>query len=388
MELEFDKEMDAILRRTGRGVLVGDSPPAKPKHVDADEIAAFVENALPAKTRMLYMEHFADCDRCRKILASTMLMAGEAVTPAASAVAEHNKEIAIAAVPWYQKLFQTPNLALAMGALVLVFGGFLGFTVLQNRQAENASVAQVNDGERQTGGPSLNETAAANTAANVAPSQTNAANSNAASAIPVPGAVSASPAEPSTAKPAVPAERPDLYVSGGVPSSAETSGGEVALKEEERQPMAKGAPPPPKPGVVADGLDVGRTEKKADASPKDYSDDRDLARRKQTENSRSRDLPAAPAKSGPARSGPLNTQQNQIATQNIIEMPVTRSAGGKTFSNRDGAWYDSAYKNQATMNFRRGTDEYKKLDSGLRNIAETIGGTVVMVWKGKAYRIQ
>ena len=69
-------------------------------------------------------------------------------------------------------------------------------------------------------------------------------------------------------------------------------------------------------------------------------------------------------------------------------MPVTRSVGGKTFNNRNGAWYDSAYKNQATMNFRRGTDEYKKLDSGLRNIADTIGGTVVLVWKGKAYRVQ
>lgn len=388
MELEFDKEMDAILRRTGRGVLVGDSPPDKPKHVDADEIAAFVENALPAKTRMLYIEHFADCDRCRNILASTMLMAGEAVAPAASTVAEQNREITVAAVPWYQKLFRTPNLALAMGALVLMFGGFLGFTALQNRQAESTSVAQVTDGERQTGGPSLNETAAANTAANVVPSQTTAANANAAADVPLPGAVSATPAAPSAAKPAEPAERPDPYLSGGVTPSAETSGGEIVLKEEERQPITKAAPPPPKPGMVADGMDLGRTEKKADASPKDDADDRELAKRKQAETARSRDLPAAPAKSGPARSGPLNTQQNQIATQNIMEMPVTRTAGGKTFRNRDGAWYDSAYKNQATMNFRRGTDEYKKLESGLRNIADTIGGTVVLVWKGKAYRIQ
>jgi len=38
MDLEFDKEMDALLRRAaGRGVLVGDDPK---KHMDADAIAA------------------------------------------------------------------------------------------------------------------------------------------------------------------------------------------------------------------------------------------------------------------------------------------------------------------------------------------------------------
>jgi len=69
-------------------------------------------------------------------------------------------------------------------------------------------------------------------------------------------------------------------------------------------------------------------------------------------------------------------------------MPVTRVVGGRTFNNRDGAWYDLAYHGQATSNYRRGTAEYKRLDGGLRSIADTLGGTVVIVWKAKAYRIQ
>jgi hypothetical protein len=69
-------------------------------------------------------------------------------------------------------------------------------------------------------------------------------------------------------------------------------------------------------------------------------------------------------------------------------MAVTRIAGGKTFNNRDGAWYDTAYRGQATTNVRRGSDEFKKLDSGLRSIANTLNGVVVALWKGKAYRIQ
>ena len=69
-------------------------------------------------------------------------------------------------------------------------------------------------------------------------------------------------------------------------------------------------------------------------------------------------------------------------------MPVTRLVGGKRFDNRNGVWYDSAYRGQATINLRRASDEYKKIDKGVRNIADTLGGTVVVVWKDKAYRIQ
>ncbi len=70
----------------------------------------------------------------------------------------------------------------------------------------------------------------------------------------------------------------------------------------------------------------------------------------------------------------------------ICRFPVR--VGRKSFNNRDGVWYDSAYHGQATTNVRRSTPEYNKLDSGLRNIANTLGGTVVVVWKSKAYRIQ
>ena len=66
----------------------------------------------------------------------------------------------------------------------------------------------------------------------------------------------------------------------------------------------------------------------------------------------------------------------------------TTSVGGKTFKRAGNAWVDAAYKGQATTNITRGTKEYKKLDSGLRSIVENLGGTVVVVWKEKAFKIQ
>ena len=117
--------------------------------------------------------------------------------------------------------------------------------------------------------------------------------------------------------------------------------------------------------------------------------DAELSKRKQgEERSRmDREAPMAASKVGPSRSGPVQNQSNQV-NSGVSEMTVTRNVGGKSFHNRDGAWYDSAYHGQGTTNIGRGTEAYKKLVGGLRKIADKLGGVVVVVWKGKAYRIQ
>ena len=96
---------------------------------------------------------------------------------------------------------------------------------------------------------------------------------------------------------------------------------------------------------------------------------------------------AAMAKRAP--SGPYRAQsQNQVQLNQAGEAPVTRRVGGKTFRNTDGAWYDSAYRGQPTTNVARGTEDFKKLDSGVRSIANELSGVVIVVWKDKAFRIQ
>ncbi|MDI1240757.1 MAG: hypothetical protein PSX80_02405, partial [bacterium] len=143
MELEFDKEMDSLLRKTGeagRGVLVGGVPAGKPKvHLDADGLTAFAENAMPEKSRALYMSHLADCDRCRRILSGLIALNADAgpVEERVTAPA-----ISVAGIePWYRRLL-LPNLAYVMGGLVLVFGGLIAFTVFQSSEREAATVSQ------------------------------------------------------------------------------------------------------------------------------------------------------------------------------------------------------------------------------------------------------
>src|SRR5450432_2844997 len=97
MELEFDKEIDAILRKARDSGVVSDvvSPDG---HLDADTIAAFSESALPERARLAYTQHFADCDGCRKILSRSILMNTEAGTVAASRAAAPLADLPL---PWY-----------------------------------------------------------------------------------------------------------------------------------------------------------------------------------------------------------------------------------------------------------------------------------------------
>src|SRR5215510_8510675 len=129
MELEFDKEIDAILRKNARGPAAVSS--SKSAHLEADEIAAFAENALPANARSFYIKHLADCDRCRTVLSQTISMIPEAEPVAASSDVGAGA-IAVSKPTWIQILIATPSLATMMGALIIAFIGLLGYTVYQS----------------------------------------------------------------------------------------------------------------------------------------------------------------------------------------------------------------------------------------------------------------
>ncbi len=377
MELEFDKEIDAILRKTRpAGGLAASSP-----HLDADVIAAFAENALPERSRTLYVQHLADCDRCRKILSQTISSSDTAVETAAAvpigaAAAEDS-------IPWYKAISRTPNLAIAMGGLILVFAGVLGFLIMQNnRDSASAIVTQVTEQEAQSGGPSVSDisdysasSANSNAAMQAAPENLTAAN--------------LAPTSPAAAANTVSNTSVDLTMSQsankpvGEAAPAPATEMNVTARQMNELPLARRQAA----GVTLDGVDADEAKKDAETRQSERSDASLAVKRKESDSARSRDLSPASPGSGLARSRPVQMQSNQN-TRNAVQMSVTRSAGGKKFASRDGAWYDTAYNNQATTNVRRGSEDFEKLDSGLRSIADKIDGVLVVVWKSKAYRIQ
>lgn len=379
MELEFDKEIDAILRKTRHDGSVAVASP----HLDADVIAAFAENVVPVGARALYTKHLADCDRCRRLLSQAIAWGDDeietaAVSPAAAAIAGP-------AIPWYQGIFRTPNLAIAMGGLILVFSGVLGFLVLQNdRSDQNATVSQVTEPESTARGPYVDD-ALPQLAANAnVPAQMSSEMPAAANTAARPASNASTSAAPESRRSVVGERQPETEADDNIATMREMA---AQPKPAGEAPAAKAAPPPPprREAAPAGLASAAEERKKDDEISQAERSDASLAR-KRAVTPRSRDLPPESARAGPAR-GPVQNMSNQIQN-NTADMVVTRSVGGRKFTNRDGAWYDTAYRGQATINVKRGTEEFKKLDSGLRSIAGRIEGVVVVVWRSRAYRIQ
>jgi hypothetical protein len=367
MEFEFDKEIDAILRKArGSGEVVTSFD----SHMDADEISAFAENALTDAARQRYTAHLGDCTRCRKILSNVILLNGEAETETASSAV--SAEIVETNVPWYRKLFGFPQIAYAMGALVVLFSGFFGYLILQNlpgaREVSYSANTTANKPAPQaapTGFSSSNSNTAANMTA-----------TNSSVPMNAPSVANSAPLSPSnTTSSTTPAEK----------KSVETETDAPAI---EAQPMATPEPKPMVKDEVADNKNPAITRNEAQTNqPSPAGAVREDNKRDKKENQSSIDGRSADDKLAEEK---LKTQRS--APETVKKQPSkpgeTRSVGGKTFNNVGGIWFDAAYTNQKQKTVRRGTSDYQKLDAGLRSIADQLGGTVVILWNGKAYRIQ
>ena len=77
MKQEHNNEMDLLLRNLGRTASADfDVERSQEEHLDADELNAYAEKALPAAAHARYTKHIADCARCRKIAAELGVAAG------------------------------------------------------------------------------------------------------------------------------------------------------------------------------------------------------------------------------------------------------------------------------------------------------------------------
>ncbi len=381
MENNFDKEIDTLLRQSARSnsiVSVADFD----VHLDADEISMFAENVLPEKARNKVIKHLAECNDCRSILSNLILLNEETETENVSSAGE--KAVQIAAVPWYKKLFIFPQIAYAMGALVLVFSGAIGFLVYQTatksrsfelaKQTENSSVSNTAASTENSVGkePDFNAessnsmTINTNTAANFP-------NKNRTEIIPSENSnvgVENAPAVKSEQNENVLLEQPKSSVSsrqmenlpapGFVPKpSIKRENAEESRddKDESVADSVTSAPPPPQ--VAA-------------AAPKSNISSRNAESKKNEEN--------------------VDAKTSKLArnTEN------RRQIGGKFFNRINGVWIDSAYDKTAgnnlglppTISVKRGTSDYLRLDKSIRTIAESLEGPVIIVANNRAYRIQ
>src|ERR1044072_5809416 len=139
MKEETKNEMELLLRRLGRrdAVTVADTD-----HLDADELSAYAENALPAAARARYTSHLVECSRCRELVVQLISAAGVVASSETANVSKPSVWRTFLA-----SLFTPMVLRYAAPALGIIVVAAIGFVVLRGDLAGKRT-AQVNNTEQ------------------------------------------------------------------------------------------------------------------------------------------------------------------------------------------------------------------------------------------------
>jgi hypothetical protein len=401
-----EAQMDILLRRYARRP-EGDSATG---HLDADELSAFAEDALPAESRLRYVSHLADCSDCRQ-LASQLTIASGVAPRAATAVGSQTDS-------WREKLaafFRPPTLRYAAFALVLIAATATVFIVMR-RPNPGQFTAQTESAKHQTS-VDVPQSASGYSDSNSAPSSRATPS---ASQIAPKGNLDQKPGEVTTSAPsAAPAKAGEEIVASKT--------GPPVVKEDVTRPATATVPSyaPPPPGEAERQKALSREQddlkntgglagmRKAEADkPKaateqprnfEYGKDRRAGPYDNT-NQRSQQAvnqnTMSDAASGNEARGAGRTRNAEATPSNKAaasadrddaekKQAETRSAGGHKFRRQGNVWVDTKYKSSMPVaDVTRDSDEYRALGSSLKAAVEQLGSGVIVVSKGKAYRIR
>lgn len=441
----FDREIDSLLRRRARGTaesrLWGDGAGHGPQgaHLDADELGAFAEGALPAAARVAAASHLADCERCRGVVIG--------LAPAAHAGAEVEPQVvaATAAEPgrtpaWralLASLFAPRAMRFAVPVLALSLVGVVSYVAL--RSDKGATTQSARDGRPQDG--TLRNTASAPGSSTAASSNANTStfagqNANAApretaEATAQPGAprghgaveerplvadMTGEDAQPTTAAaapapPPAPAEGPP-DMSRAAPKTAATEEGEVTRTEsrdssDRREKSARGAEQSEEVAVANDAVQRNRAaqtrmgevqmpdggsrnqKRGADNNASNvYGGGGGVAAEPPKESERAGSRTDALGRTRAARRPEKKADDDEEPARG----GDTRTAAGHRFRREGNAWVDVNYRpSMPSTGVRRNTEAFRALVADVPEVgrvAEALGGEVVVVVGGRAYRIR
>jgi len=386
MKQETNNEMDLLLRRLGRRpeTTISDGN-GDVDHLDADELSAYAENVVPAAARARYTEHLAECTRCRELV--VQLSSSASVVPAV--------QIARAVEPsalrkFLASLFSPMVLRYAVPALGLIFVAAIGLFVLRQKKSEEAPIAQ-----------NVEAPSSKSITATPEPVQ------------PTRGLTDQSKEQAAAGKPAQSSGSSVNQPAAAAPAPA--TAGQVAdttAKKEEQQPVATEAPAPaPKPATSSD-----ESKRPAEAGARRETSQVQVANEPpaektvevaKVEDRKSADAEMAKARSdiaaGKAQSLGVVSLQSGVANRSKAQRDddavekdkndasETRTVAGRQFRKQGNSWIDTAYSSvRVTTNLTRGSEQYRALiadEPGIKTIADQLDGEVVVVWKGRAYRI-
>ncbi len=384
-----NSEMDLLLRglakRASSVSNTGDRAQHDDAHLDADELNAFAERSVPPAARARYTAHIADCSRCRKLVAS--------LTAAAGLPTEDRAQTS-----FWQRLpaFLSPGvLRFAVPALALLAVVTVGIITLRQQPSAD-HVAQNRE-------PTTLQSELESSAKTTSPGT---------------DGFILTPSSPAPAQnPTAPLDKPtpplDKQAKAGEESKAVDEISTVAAPSEylakdapkvdaqksgESQPTfapepatAPASRPQPTPSREADKNDVVAKPKEEAAADTANREARDERQSVEERENLSRSRRAATAGRGGALSS-VESRRSEAKQKRADQDAEIREIAGRRFQRQGNTWIDVDYEaGRAAMTVVRGSEQYRVLvadEPGIRTIAERLAGEVIVVWKGRAYRIR
>jgi hypothetical protein len=391
MRPEPNNDIDLLLRQlSGRnGVPVSE---IDEQHLDADELNSYVAKALPAPARARYMEHLADCSSCRKLVAQLSAAQGPVTAPLpVSAVAPSGLKSFLAS------LFSPMVLRYAVPALGLIVIAALGIFVLRPQQ-EAGTVAQLSNEAPATAPIPRQEAPASSSPQAFADGLTNtSANKQASESEAVgPVAKDAGRAKASDDQTDLPGD------AAGASAGAQPPAAKVAA------PVVQNEPPP----ATADSAKAKKEQAETvavQATPnepikRDYNSGESVDATVTPGQTTRRDVQVRAAQRGvtpmagggvakaPAESKTESKAESKVESREAEVAAETRSVAGRSFRKSAGVWIDTAYDSAKPITaVARGSEQYRALvadEPSIKTIADELDGQIVVVWKGRTYRIR
>lgn len=405
MKPETNNEIDLLLRRMarGNGVARDGEVQSDDRHLDADELSSYAQNALPAAARARYTGHLVECAACRKLVTELSLALGSVAVAAPVEVADEPS----AWKKFFASLFSPMVLRYAVPALGVIAVMVVGFVVLR-RQAQHDFVAKLEKPQASSPATSAS-TEASETLNDRAPEANNKLERHDLDGLTTGNAQSGSA---------------DNRVAGVAPSSLPTEQRSV----QELRPVAAPQPPPPaattaaaptaepqhetvtiakeQPTTAKEKAEARPAKGNADNAPSDQvaqrgaqpgtaEQDKAKPEAKSESNSAFSMAGGAVARSRTAGLATLDAKKRGEASkdaENSTSNEETRTVAGRHFRKQGNAWIDTAYESStATVNMARNSEQFRALvadEPAIGTIARQLDGEVIVVWKGRAYRIR
>ena len=444
----FDKEIDSLLRRTARSPALargnGAGASRPDSHLDADELAAFAEGALPEAARMNAVSHLADCGECRAHAVNLTRAAGveakleKSAAAAAASSSPSTMRESRRARGWLATLFAPRTLRYVAPALVICLVAAVSFIAIRSRSDEGvAHLDQSNAGARpsiaasqdnsQPSSEGLNTNSSTN--ANTASTATGVEESSSrdkgvvgAPAVPKPenkdakqdapdGAGTSAPAgdkasgtDREGASPPPAKETDDAPAASAPVEVAKSAPADSPPASKSGEHMKAGPPPPAQTNdEIASNEASQQQQQKRAGQPRNLEPQSPDGGSRGRAGSTANNAPSGGALAGTARDDRArgdspsalrrgNSGQDaasEAERNNVAE--ESRSVAGHRFQRERGAWVDVNYKSSmASTGVRRGTDEYRALVAKfpvIDSVAKQLGGEVTVVVQGRAYRI-